>query len=65
MTRVFRIGQVAKRADTGEQVKIVEVLPYGRLVWYRIEYMIGDTTLVPETMLREIVSRPRESLRAS
>ena len=54
VTRVFTVSQIAKRVDTGEQVQVIEVLPVGLRVFYRIEYKNGDRSLVHDAILREV-----------
>lgn len=54
MTKIFREGQTVKRLDTGEPVRVVEVLPLNLQVFYRIEHESGDTSLVPGAKLREV-----------
>lgn len=49
---IFKEGQIVKRNDTGEQVQIVDVLPLGHHVAYRIEYQNGDTSVVLGSQLR-------------
>ena len=52
--RYFKERQQVKRVDTGEQVTVVEVLPVGLRVFYRIEYPNGDLSLVTDVKLREV-----------
>lgn len=54
--RFFKTGDTAKRNDTGEHVQIVEVLPLGMKVFYRIEYQTGNTSLVADSVLRPVQS---------
>ena len=54
VTRVFKRLQQAKRVDTGEVVTVVEILPLGLKVFYRIEYESGELSLVPDATLREL-----------
>ena len=51
--RYFKEQQQAKRVDTGEQVTVVEVLPVGLRVFYRVESQNGDLTLVVDSKLRD------------
>ena len=51
MKKIFNPYDTAKRVDTGEAVRVVEVLPLNRMVFYRIESKNGDTTLVPAEKL--------------
>ena len=53
---MYKQGQTVKRNDTGEQVQIVDVLPVGTAVFYRVEYESGDTTLLQATALRPVQS---------
>ena len=53
ITRVFKQQQTVKRVDTGEHVKVVEILPLGLRVFYRIEYENGELSLVTDATLRE------------
>lgn len=50
--RWFKERQQAKRVDTGEPVTVIEVIPLGLKVFYRIERVDGEVTLVPEAKLR-------------
>lgn len=52
--RLFKLGQVVKRVNTGEHVSITEVLPIGTNVFYRIEYENGDTSVVTDRQIREV-----------
>jgi hypothetical protein len=52
---MYRAGQLAKRNDTGQQVLVVEVIPVGSTVFYRVEHENGDLGLVQATSLRPVV----------
>ena len=54
MTKIFRERERAKRVDTGEQVTVVQTMPLGQRVFYRIESENGDTTVVLDAKLREV-----------
>lgn len=54
--RLFKERQIVKRADTGEQVQVIEILPVGQRVFYRIEYDNGDRGLVIDGTLRAVQS---------
>ena len=49
--KIYDPSDLVKRVDTGEAVRVVEVLPLNRMVFYRIESKNGDTTLVPAAKL--------------
>jgi hypothetical protein len=54
MTMVFKCPQEVKLLDTGERVMVVEILPVGTVVFYRIEFMNGDLSLVMGSKLRPV-----------
>lgn len=60
---MYREGQTAKRNTTGEHVQIVEVIPVGNTVFYRVEHENGDLGLVEAKMLRPVqsIAQERES----
>jgi hypothetical protein len=51
---IFKCPQEAKLNDTGEKVKVVEVLPVGNAVFYRVEFENGDLSLVLGSKLRPV-----------
>jgi hypothetical protein len=52
---MYRAGQLATRHDTGQQVFVVEVIPVGTTIFYRVEHENGDLGLVQATSLRPVV----------
>jgi hypothetical protein len=48
----FQPQQAATRVDTGEKVRVVEVLRFPTKVFYRIKYEDGETSLVTDAKLR-------------
>lgn len=54
MRTIFKTGETAKRNDTGEHVEVIEVIPVGMEVAYRIEYENGDRSIVFGAMLRPV-----------
>ena len=46
------LHQVVCRRDTGERVRIVEVLRYGTATFYRIQYEDGGISIVLSVVLR-------------
>jgi hypothetical protein len=52
MTMIFKCPQDVKLLDTGERVTVVEILPVGTAVFYRIEFTNGDVSLVMGSKLR-------------
>jgi hypothetical protein len=62
---MYRAGQLAKRNDTGQQVLVVEVIPVGSTVFYRVEHENGDLGLVQATSLRPVALSAAELRRAA
>lgn len=55
MRQVFKVGDVAKRLDSGARVRIVDVRPVGTRIFYVTEdCKDGHTTLFGEEQLRPI-----------
>lgn len=52
-TRIFKVNQRVK-LETGEPVNVVEVIPIGMTVFYRIEDESGQRRVVVDAKLREI-----------
>jgi hypothetical protein len=52
--QLFGVRQEVMRLD-GTPVVVVEVLPVGLTVFYRVEYPDGDTTLLQSQYLRSRV----------
>jgi hypothetical protein len=52
--RHFRVKQVVKRVTTGERVTVVEILPIGLRVFYRVEYENGDVSVLLDSQVRDV-----------
>lgn len=54
---IFKVGWRVKRNDTGEEATVVDVIPVGTSLFYRIEYEDGRTTVVAADILRKAVQK--------
>lgn len=52
--KIFKVNQTVKRNDTGERVTVLDVIPNGHTVIYRVENEAGYTAMVIDAMLREV-----------
>jgi hypothetical protein len=50
----FRRLEMVKTLDSDERVQVVEVIPVGLIIFYRIEYESGALSLVPSWKLRSL-----------
>jgi hypothetical protein len=55
---MYHEGQIVKRHDTGQRVQVVEVIPVGNTIFYRVEHENGDLGLVQGTSLRGAEAGP-------
>lgn len=54
LDRVYHRGQRVKLLDGGEKVVVVDVMPLGQRVFYRVEQENGDIRLLPDSQLRSL-----------
>jgi hypothetical protein len=54
LDRVYHRGQQVKLLDGGEKVVVVDVMPLGQRIFYRVEREDGEVRLMPDTSLRSV-----------
>ena len=50
----FKLKEIVKRNDTAERVQVVDIMPYGTQVFYRVESANGDIAFMQGSKLRPV-----------